>query len=267
MTSQPELWNRIAAHAIDRPEDALNFTARLARENRWSRAYSRRVVEEYRRFAYLAKAAGHPVTPSDEVDQAWHLHMVYTRDYWDDFCAQVLRAPLHHGPTRGGGAENAKFEDWYARTLDAYRREFGEEPPADIWPAASVRFGRAPHFKRVNVAENWVIPKRRLRLVAGASAASLAAVLFLGGAAPPKSQTIIVFVIIGAILAVGILIWLLKKFGGGGGSGCSSSGCSSSGCSGMSLFDSGGNSSGDSSGCSSSGCSSSGCGGGCGGGD
>jgi hypothetical protein len=264
VTSQPELWKRIAAHEWDHAEDALPFSARLARENRWSGAYSRRVLAEYRRFAYLAMAAGHPVTPSDEVDQAWHLHMVYTRDYWDGFCGEVLRAPLHHGPTRGGQAENAKFEDWYGRTLDSYRREFGEEPPADIWPTASVRFGRAPHFKRVNVAENWVIPKRRFRLAAGASAA----ILFLGGAAPSDRRTGAILGLVAIIALVGFIIWLISRINRGGGSGCGSSGCSSSGGSDSFLFDSdGGSTDGGSSGCSSSGCSSSGCGGGCGGGD
>ncbi|MEZ6192343.1 MAG: hypothetical protein R3C45_13785 [Phycisphaerales bacterium] len=51
------------------------------------------MVNEYRRFCYLAIAAGHTVTPSDEVDQAWHLHLLYTRDYWEDFCPNVLGTP------------------------------------------------------------------------------------------------------------------------------------------------------------------------------
>ncbi len=44
------------------------------------------MFDEYRRFAFLAATAGHPVTPSDAVDQAWHLHLTYSRDYWDRFC-------------------------------------------------------------------------------------------------------------------------------------------------------------------------------------
>ncbi|MEK6230809.1 MAG: hypothetical protein N2A42_03075 [Luteolibacter sp.] len=35
-------------------------------------------MTEYKRFVALAMLAGHPVTPSEEVDQAWHLHLVYT---------------------------------------------------------------------------------------------------------------------------------------------------------------------------------------------
>ena len=87
-----------------------------------------------RRFAFLACAAGHPVSPSDAVDQAWPLHLVYTRSYWDDFCGKVLRLPLYHEPSKGGRGERAKFDGWYAKTLDSYRRLFRAEPPADVWP-------------------------------------------------------------------------------------------------------------------------------------
>lgn len=76
------------------------------------------MVDEYRRFAFLAIEAGHPVTPSEEVDQAWHL--TYTRSYWQRFCGETLKCELHHEPTQGGPAEGRKFHDWYSRTLESY---------------------------------------------------------------------------------------------------------------------------------------------------
>jgi len=154
-----ELWDRIRAFDFEDPASPLTFTRRLARENRWSLDYAHRVVEEYKRFALLAIVAGHPVTPSDAVDQAWHLHLVYTRSYWDEFCGEVLGKPLHHGPTRGGEAESAKYHDWYAKTQDSYIRVFGHEPPADVWPPAGVRFGRDLRFARVNTGTHWVVPR------------------------------------------------------------------------------------------------------------
>src|SRR5688572_23915413 len=107
-----ELWSRIAAFPLDEGSPPLSFAARLARENAWSVSHAARVLEEYRRFAYLAVAAGHPVTPSEDVDQAWHLHLTYTRSYWTRFCATVLGRELHHEPTQGGAAEARKFQDW-----------------------------------------------------------------------------------------------------------------------------------------------------------
>lgn len=160
MTVEPAaLWDRLESFAFDDQGSALTFTRRLARENRWSVPYARRVVDEYRRFLFLAMAAGHPVTPSDQVDQVWHLHLTYTRSYWDELCRDVLETPLHHGPTRGGPRESAKYHDWYARTLDSYARHFGHEPPTDIWPPAAQRFGRDLHFARVNTQTHWVIPR------------------------------------------------------------------------------------------------------------
>ena len=150
------LWQRLEAHVFDDPGAGFPFSLRLAKENGWSLGCTRRAVAEYRRFAFLAVAAGHPVSPPDAVDQVWHLHLLYTRDYWGEFCPEVLRAPLHHGPTRGGADERDKFADWYGRTLASYRRFFGE-PPADLWPATPAH----PRTVRVDLGANWVVKKPR----------------------------------------------------------------------------------------------------------
>ncbi|MBF9221154.1 TIGR04222 domain-containing membrane protein [Hymenobacter ruricola] len=154
------LWARLQALDLDGGA-SFSFSKRLARDNGWTAAFAQRVVLEYRKFLFLAATCGHPVTPSDEVDQAWHLHLVYTRSYWDELCGQVLSFPLHHGPTRGGAAEGHKFEDWYARTLRSYVAAFGTAPPADVWPVAAVRFGEAPHYRRVSLRRYWLLPRLR----------------------------------------------------------------------------------------------------------
>ena len=156
---QQQLWKGIEVFQFDDGEAAFPFAARLARDNGWSKGYTACVISEYRKFAFLAIAAGHPVSPSDQVDQAWHLHLLYTRNYWNRFCKETLGKPLHHGPTKGGGEEKAKFNDWYDRTQESYQSFFGEVPPADIWPEAKIRFGRDIHFQRVNTKRCWVIPK------------------------------------------------------------------------------------------------------------
>lgn len=148
MTPDDPLWQRIAAHPIGPPDAALSFARRLARENRWTHDYAERVIGEYRRFCYLAMMAGHEMTPSDQVDQAWHLHLTYSRDYWDVFCPQVLGRPLHHGPTAGGPVEKARYFEQYADTLRSYEAAFGPVP-ADIWSPAADRFGRRPRAFRV----------------------------------------------------------------------------------------------------------------------
>lgn len=143
------------------PDDAsLSFAARLARENRWNLHHAERVIGEYKRFCYLAMTAGHEVTPSDAVDQAWHLHLTYSRDYWQIFCPMVLQANLHHGPTKGGPIERDRFYHQYAATLSSYETAFGAPPPLDIWPTAQRRFGRDPMGVRVNLSDVSLIPRR-----------------------------------------------------------------------------------------------------------
>jgi uncharacterized protein (TIGR04222 family) len=161
---QAELYQRIQAFSLDDPDADLAFSKRLARDNAWSAQYTQRVIEEYKKFTFLAVVAGHPVTPSDQVDQVWHLHLVYTHSYWREFCPNVLQTPLHHGPTRGGGSEHNKFNDWYSKTLASYEKFFGQAPPADIWPPADIRFDRDLHFVRVNTQQNWILPKPSVEL-------------------------------------------------------------------------------------------------------
>ncbi|MES2925109.1 MAG: hypothetical protein V4819_26380 [Verrucomicrobiota bacterium] len=150
---------RIESFRIDDPESSLPFTSRLAREQGWTHAFAARVVVEYKRFLYLAMVAGHPVTPSEEVDQAWHLHLVYTKSYWQDLCRDVLGRDLHHEPTAGGAREGAKFVDWYSRTLESYQMTFGAPPPADIWPDPARRFANAGDGRWIDSSSFWLVPR------------------------------------------------------------------------------------------------------------
>ncbi|APZ99275.1 hypothetical protein BWQ93_12850 [Sphingopyxis sp. QXT-31] len=175
------LWMALRDYRVGPPDAALSFEARLARENGWTAAHADAVMAEYRRFLFLAMTAGHMVVPSEAVDQAWHLHLAYTRDYWDRLCGDVLKAPLHHGPTAGGAEEDQRYFTFYAETLASYERLFGEIPPETIWPSAWQRFHVDPRARRVSLADAWVVPKRIVRLGAAAVAViALAAVALWG---------------------------------------------------------------------------------------
>lgn len=157
-TEVAALWEKIHAFRLDEAAVSFPFSRRLMRENGWDESYTYRVMEEYKKFVLVMCIAGHPVTPSDEVDQVWHLHLLYTRSYWEDLCENTLGQRLHHGPTKGGSAEGNKFNDWYARTLQSYREIFDAEPPSDIWRPAKIRFTEV-NFQRVNRHRNWVVRK------------------------------------------------------------------------------------------------------------
>lgn len=156
---QTDLYQRIQAFVFDHPDASFSFSKRLAKDNGWSDTYTQRVIDEYRKFVFLAVVAGHPVTPSDQVDQVWHQHLGYSRSYWQDFCPNVLQTPLHHEPTQGGRSEQLKFDDWYTRTLNSYQSFFGQSPPTDIWSPPRDRFSRDLCFQRLNLQQHWIIPK------------------------------------------------------------------------------------------------------------
>lgn len=154
-----KLYAQIQAFAIDSPDALFPFSHRLARDHQWSLNYAYRVIEEYKKFLFLATVSGHPVTPSSVVDEAWHLHLTYTRSYWDDLCAQVLQRTLHHHPTSGGQQQRDLYDDNYSKTLNSYEHFFGYCAPGDIWPPLATRFRHSEQFKLVRPRDYWFIPK------------------------------------------------------------------------------------------------------------
>ena len=156
MDDDRALWARIAAHEFEAEGAILTFAGRLARDHGWSSAQARAAIDEYRRFCFLAVRGLREVTPSEEVDEVWHQHLTYSRDYWKIWCHDVLRHDLHHGPTGGGPAESKRFAEQYAATLAAYEAWFGPPPPK-FWPGTAERFGR-PRFLVVDRATHIVVP-------------------------------------------------------------------------------------------------------------
>ncbi|MFM1798703.1 MAG: hypothetical protein RLZZ117_981 [Cyanobacteriota bacterium] len=59
------------------------------------------------------------------MDQAWHLHLLDSRAYWEEFCSRVLGQPLHHSPAKGAAGERERLREWYRCTLARYGETFG----------------------------------------------------------------------------------------------------------------------------------------------
>lgn len=165
------LIGRIETLTIGQIDAALSFEGRLAAENGWTEAFAVRVGREYRRFLALIAISDEQLTPSDAVDQAWHLHMVYTRDYWHGLCRDIVGRDIHHEPTTGGSDRRDHYRSRYSHTLDLYRATFGDTPPADIWPAPAERF--AGRFQRVDLTRATLSKAQMARWI-GFAAAGLA---------------------------------------------------------------------------------------------
>jgi hypothetical protein len=268
MKTNSNLWWKLSEFSLDVPEIDFSFSDRLARENGWSKEFTNRVIEEYKKFVFLSVTSGKALTPSDEVDQAWHLHMIYSRSYWDEMCMGILNGfKLYHGPTKGGKAEASRFNEQYLYTLKLYSEIFGQLPPSDIWPSVEKRFSPM-NWKRVDVAKNIVLSKQKVKEymisyvapVAGAFVISL----FTGSTSKTEDSNFWWWVL-GVAVAIFVIRGIyryLNRHERRSGSSSSSGSSYDSGCTVIGSFF--GCGSGDS-GCGSSGCSSSGCSG-CGGG-
>ena len=160
---QRDIYSRIQSYALDDPSHEMGFVWHLMRLTSWSRECCLRAMEEYKKFVFLAAVAGHPVVPSDQVDQVWHLHLLDSEAYWGDFCPNVLGLKLHHHPARGGSQERESMHRLYRATIDRYRQFFGE-PPLDLWPPADLRFGselrrqRAPIIRHLTARMRFRSP-------------------------------------------------------------------------------------------------------------
>jgi hypothetical protein len=242
------LWQSLGSFSLDDPSHAVPFSARLRREQGWTAAYTSRVLDEYRRFLFLTATHEELIVPSEDVDQAWHLHMLDTRSYWDELCWRVVRCPIHHTPSRGGDDEDVRHLDAYEATLRRYRETFGEAPPADIWPDAHERF--AGRYRRIDTRDVWLVPKRFVRH----GAVATAAMAVLAGCANAINSAMNVLLILGILVSIiGALVWAAqqarvnnkdesRRGGGcgaggvsgcgcdGGGGGCGGGGCGGGGC-------------------------------------
>lgn len=153
------LRDRLWTHRFEYPERGTDLVRRLVNEQGWSLSDAREVVDEYRKFCFLATVAPHPVTPSHAVDLVWHTHLLYTRDYWEIFCPLVLGQSLHHGPGNGP-EEDAYFYNQYGATLDLYKEHFGDINPK-WWPETRERFRPVTQQRWVDLKYFWIISKPR----------------------------------------------------------------------------------------------------------
>jgi len=264
--AEQTLWNKIGIFNLDDADSSFTFTARLARENGWHADYAVRVVEEYKKFIFLCCVSPSGVTPSDSVDQAWHLHLTYTRSYWVDFCRNTLGQEIHHNPTKGGNEEATKFDGYYTHSFKLYEDKFGTPPPADIWQDNDKRFSDI-NFQRVNL-NDFRIVKPWVFIALKISVYILLAIIVVIGIVLLVVYTDSEFYIplFSFLLVIGF-IQLGRKLNGqssvgsgcGGGDSCSNDSNDGDGHGGHGHSDGGHGCSG----CSGSGCS--GCGGGCGG--
>lgn len=100
---------------------------RIATIHNYSEEYAAKLVQEAKRMLYLYSLTKIGVSPSDEIDNAWHEMILFTR-FYKEF-SEFIGVFVHHDPTPGqpdGGKS-------YQRTLENYRQTFDIEPDSNYW--------------------------------------------------------------------------------------------------------------------------------------
>lgn len=127
------LWSRLQSFSLDNPNVDFPFSKKLAKEESWTKNFTAEAIAEYKKFIYLCCVLPNGASPSEIVDKVWHMHLVYTQNYWEEFCPNILQQKLHHHPSNGGQNETEKHRNWFQDTLTNYEEIFQQKPPEEIW--------------------------------------------------------------------------------------------------------------------------------------
>lgn len=125
------------------------FIHKLKNQNLWTLSYTTQVIEEYKKFIYLGLFT--EVSPSYEIDQVWHLHILYTKDY-HNMCKKLNINFFHHNPTDKTNI-TLPVKDNYKNTINLYHSLFNKQPPSNIW--TKWKYMNNIHL---DLNRHWVVP-------------------------------------------------------------------------------------------------------------
>lgn len=149
-SNKKELWERIRNHKFNNLVPGSSWSAiigslggknapvkafahKIMKKHRFPRAFTFRAIEEYKKFVHLGVISDFVVTPSKYIDIVWHEHLLFSKAY-REFCDVVLCYQFDHQPELVSTDDQTElFTVQYLETLALYRKEFGMEPPENIW--------------------------------------------------------------------------------------------------------------------------------------
>lgn len=96
--------------------------------------HAHEMAHEYRRFLGLIADSPRETFPiSEAVDEMWHTHILFTRDY-QEMGLELRGTYIGHRPILNEEERVELFPNYHLGTLAAYERLYGEKPPAKWWP-------------------------------------------------------------------------------------------------------------------------------------
>ncbi len=92
---------------------------------RWTLADAKHCVQLYKNFLFLIrKNEGEFLVPTRNIDEVWHNHILYTKNYLHD-CMNIFGHYLHHDPEMPGDDPQKLIEN-YKKTKALYFKEFNQ---------------------------------------------------------------------------------------------------------------------------------------------
>lgn len=127
------LWDEIAAKFGGQSPFIKAFADKLSRKFHWNKNFALKAIWEYKKFVYMGVISDVSVTPSKIIDQVWHEHLLFSSGY-RKFCKEIIQYDFDHNPELVSvDSQTEAFQSQYFHTIELYRKEFGHEPPAEIW--------------------------------------------------------------------------------------------------------------------------------------
>lgn len=100
----------------------------------WKLEKAKKAVEQYRRWLWLNAVYGADrLSPSQDVDSVWHMHILDTRKYAEDCAVMFNGLFLHHNPYAGWESTEAEeaHQKRYQRTKQLYAEHFDDSLEGD----------------------------------------------------------------------------------------------------------------------------------------
>ena len=129
------LWLKLSQMNAEGLAAFAPLSAAMQRQMGFNAEMAERIIEEYRKFLFLAMRAGHQVIPPGIVNDAWLIHIENVQNYWEALGGMISERPVAQGIGSSGVPPMA--DAWQA-TLQSYERIFGSKPPVDIWSMAPI---------------------------------------------------------------------------------------------------------------------------------
>ena len=103
---------------------------RLVMTEKWPHKEAILAIRQYRNYLFLRKKyPDYNLPPSIDIDEAWHAHILHTRDY-HAFCKQIFSNEddqyLHHDPHIVKEGTMERLGQLFEQTQKLYYQEFGE---------------------------------------------------------------------------------------------------------------------------------------------